>query len=108
MKLHIYYVYILTNFKKNVLYTGVTNDLVRRCHEHKNKLVEGFTQRYNVNNLVYYEYFNFIEDAIKRKKQIKKYTREQKEKLISANNPLRVDLYNNGKISSLKNITETN
>ena len=74
MKLNLYYVYILTNTYNKVLYTGVTNDLVRRCYEHKSKIVKGFTQKYNVDKLVYFEIFDSIELAIKREKQIKGYS----------------------------------
>ena len=71
MKLHLYYVYILTNSSNKVLYVGVTNDLGRRCYEHKKKLIKGFTQKYNVDKLIYYEKFDSIELAIFREKQIK-------------------------------------
>jgi putative endonuclease len=98
MKLYIYYIYILTNRNNTVLYTGVTNDLVRRIHEHKNKLIKGFTEKYNVNKLVYYEVFDFIELAIKREKQIKGYSRSKKDLLIDQKNPERKELYNNGSI----------
>lgn len=81
-----YYVYILTNFKNTVLYTGVTNDLVRRIYEHKQKIVLGFTQKYNVNKLVYFEIFQDPENAIKREKAIKI-------ELIKINNPDFSDLY---------------
>ncbi len=66
-----YYIYIITNKTNRVLYTGVTNDLKRRVYEHKNKLVEGFTKKYNVRKLVYYEICDDIEGAIAREKQIK-------------------------------------
>ena len=79
MKIHIYYIYILTNNNNTVLYTGVTNDLVRRIHEHKNKLIKGFTEKYNVDKLVYYEVFDYIELAIRREKQIKGYSRVKKD-----------------------------
>ena len=81
-KIYVYSVYILSNYNNNVLYIGVTNDLVRRCHEHKNKLIKGFSEKYNVNKLVYYELFDFIDLAIKREKQIKAYSREKKDRLI--------------------------
>jgi putative endonuclease len=74
----LYYVYILTNAYNKVLYTGVTNDLERRCYEHKQKIVKGFTQKYNVNKLVYFEKFDFIDLAISREKQIKGYSRAKK------------------------------
>lgn len=98
MKIHLYYVYILTNKNNTVLYTGVTNDLARRCHEHKNKLVKGFTEKYNVDKLVYFELFDFIDLAINREKQIKGYSRKKKEDLIISINSNWTDLYNNGKI----------
>ena len=83
MKIHLYYVYILTNSSNNVLYVGVTNDLERRCYEHKQKLIKGFTQKYNVDKLVYFEVFDSIELAIFREKQIKGYSRSKKDKLIN-------------------------
>ena len=89
-----YYIYIATNPQNNVLYTGVTNNLVRRIWEHKQKLVAGFTEKYNVNKLVYYEVFEDINDAISREKQIKGGSREKKLKLIESANPLFEDLYN--------------
>jgi putative endonuclease len=98
MKIHLYYVYILTNANHTVLYTGVTNDLERRCFEHKNKIHKGFTQKYNVDNLVYYEIFDLIDLAIVREKQIKGYSREKKNELINKINIDWIDLYNNGKI----------
>ena len=101
MKIYIYYVYILTNKNNTVLYIGVTNDLVRRCHEHKSKLHKGFTEKYNVDKLVYYEVFDFIEDAIKREKQLKGYSRIKKDNLIDSVNPGRNELYNNGVIKKI-------
>ena len=101
MKIHCYYIYILTNKNNTVLYTGVTNDLVRRCHEHKNKLFKGFTEKYNVDKLIYYEIFDYIDLAIKREKQIKGYSRVKKDALIEKFNPTRTDLYNNGKITEI-------
>ena len=89
-----YYVYILSNNHKNVIYTGVTNDLTRRVYEHKNHLDKGsFTSRYNVENLVYYEVTTDIDSAIAREKQIKGWNRKRKEKLIEGKNPNWVDLY---------------
>jgi putative endonuclease len=82
MKTRNYFVYILTNTANKVLYTGVTNDLERRCHEHKSKLVKGFTQKYNVDKLIYFEEFTNIENAIAREKQIKGLLREKKISLI--------------------------
>ena len=89
-----YYVYILTNAHKTVLYTGVTNDLKRRVYEHKNHLDKGsFTSKYNVEYLVYYEVTNNIESAISREKQIKGWNRKRKEKLIEQKNPNWSDIY---------------
>ena len=89
-----YYVYILTNVHKTVLYTGVTRDLVRRVYEHKNHLDRNsFTARYNVELLVYYESTSDVEAAIEREKQIKGWNRKRKEKLIASKNPNWVDLY---------------
>ena len=82
MKIHIYYVYLLTNANNTVLYTGVTNDLVRRCYEHKQRKIKGFTQKYNVDKLIYFEKFDFIDLAIAREKQIKGYSRMKKNTLI--------------------------
>jgi len=98
MKLHLYYVYILTNDNNKVLYTGVTNDLERRCYEHKNKIIKGFTQKYNVNKLVYYEVFDSIELAIVREKQIKGYVRKKKQLLINQFNISWQNLYSEGGI----------
>ena len=66
MKIHLYYVYILTNINHTVLYTGITNDLERRCYEHKQKIIKGFTQKYNVDKLIYFERYNFVDMAIAR------------------------------------------
>jgi len=73
-----YYVYIMTNKLNTVLYTGVTNDLVRRVYEHKEKLIDGFTKRYKLTKLVYYEVFADIENAIQREKRIKGILRRKK------------------------------
>ncbi len=89
-----FYVYILTNKAKTVLYIGVTNNLVRRIYEHKNKLIPGFTKKYNVELLIYFEHFENINDAIKREKQLKKWNRKWKEELIIKENPEWDDLYN--------------
>jgi putative endonuclease len=88
-----YYVYIISNANDTVLYTGVTNDLIRRIFEHKNKLVEGFTSRYNINKLLYYESASEIESAIAREKQIKKYGRKKKMDLIFSMNKNLNDLF---------------
>lgn len=90
---HQYYVYILTNRYNTVLYTGVTNDLVRRIYEHKEKLVDGFTKRYNINKLVFYESCDDIYIAISREKQIKAGSRQNKIQLINSMNPNWDDLY---------------
>ncbi|KAA3615841.1 MAG: GIY-YIG nuclease family protein [Calditrichaeota bacterium] len=83
---HNYYVYILTNKTNNVLYTGVTNDLVKRVFEHKNKIIKGFTSKYNVSKLIYFEHFTSIEYAIRREKQIKGWKRFKKIDLIESVN----------------------
>ncbi|MBQ2893454.1 MAG: GIY-YIG nuclease family protein [Oscillospiraceae bacterium] len=89
-----YYVYILTNAHKTVLYTGVTNNLIRRIYEHKNHLDKNsFTSQYNVDYLVYFETTNDIESAISREKQIKSWNRKRKNKLIEQKNPNWMDLY---------------
>ncbi|MGQ3890883.1 GIY-YIG nuclease family protein [Legionella sp. CNM-4043-24] len=87
------YVYLLANKHHNVLYTGVTNDLIRRVYEHKNKLVAGFTQKYNVDRLVYFEVCSGIVVAIEREKQIKGWSRKKKHDLINSLNPEWNDLY---------------
>ena len=88
-----YYVYIMSNKWNKVLYVGVTNNLIRRVYEHKNKLVKGFTSKYNVNKLVYYESTNESIVAIEREKQIKGYKRIKKDTLINSQNPDWKDLY---------------
>ena len=86
-----YYVYILTN-RVRTLYVGVTNDLERRMYEHRNKLVPGFTRRYNVTWLAYYEQTSDVESAIAREKQIKGWRRSKKVALIDSSNPRWKDL----------------
>jgi len=81
-----YYVYIMTNRKNTVLYIGVTNNLIRRIFEHKEKLVDGFAKKYNITKLVYYEVFEDIENAISREKQLKAGSRQKKIDLISQMN----------------------
>lgn len=81
------------NSQNTVIYVGVTNDLVRRMYEHKEKLVEGFTSKYHVDKLVYFEIFADIKEAIKREKQIKGGSRRKKIALIEKENPLYRDLY---------------
>ncbi|MDH5182746.1 MAG: GIY-YIG nuclease family protein [Gammaproteobacteria bacterium] len=87
-----YYVYILTNWNNKVMYVGVTNNLARRVYEHKNKLVDGFTNKYNINKLVYYEQTTDVNSAISREKQIKGWRREKKDALVLAINPAWKDL----------------
>ena len=87
MKDYNFYVYILTNAYGNVMYIGVTNDLVRRISEHKSGRIEGFTKRYNVHKLVYYEYYGDINAAIAREKQLKGWTRAKKNALVQSENP---------------------
>jgi putative endonuclease len=82
-----YYVYLLANWNNKVLYVGVTNDLERRVFEHKNKLVKGFTEKYKVNELVYFEETGDVNVALAREKEIKKWRREKKDALISRINP---------------------
>ena len=88
-----YYVYIMTNKHNTVLYTGVTNDLRRRAYEHRSGHGGGFTSRYNVNKLVYYETTGSVEAAIAREKQIKAGSRQKKLDLIEGMNPEWQDLY---------------
>ena len=95
MRSNYYYVYILSSHKNGTLYIGVTNNLVRRVWEHKNELVEGFTHRYEIHHLVYYELHESIESAITREKQIKKWRRIWKLNLIEEKNPEWKDLYRN-------------
>ena len=84
---HNNYVYIMANKHKNVIYTGVTSNLAKRVTQHVNGTYDGFTKRYNCHYLVYYEHFDDIRLAIAREKQIKKWRREKKNKLISSFNP---------------------
>ncbi|MDP3013670.1 MAG: GIY-YIG nuclease family protein [Candidatus Subteraquimicrobiales bacterium] len=87
------YVYLMTNRMNTVVYTGVTSDLQKRIYEHKEKLVGGFTEKYNVNKLVYYEVFDDITNAILREKQIKAGSRRKKVELINGINSEWKDLY---------------
>ena len=90
-----YYVYILTNRNHRVLYTGVTNDLVRRMYEHRNHLIKSaFSSQYNTDKLVYFEETSSSRAAIEREKQIKSWSRKKKENLIATKNPQWQDLYN--------------
>lgn len=88
-----YYVYIMTNFSNSTFYIGVTNNLVRRIYEHKNKFVDGFTNKYKINKLVYFETATDVNSAILREKQLKGITRQKKIDLIIKNNPHFIDLY---------------
>ncbi len=81
-----YYIYIMTNRRNTVLYIGVTNNLIQRIYEHKEKLVDGFAKKYNVTKLVYYEVFEDIENAISREKQLKAGSRQKKIDLINQMN----------------------
>jgi len=89
-----FYVYILCSKRNGVLYTGITSDLVKRVYQHKNKMVDGFTKKYNVDKLVYYEHTNSIESAILREKQIKHWKRCFRIALIEKENSEWNDLYN--------------
>ena len=90
-----YYVYFLTNWNHRVLYTGVTNNLQRRVYEHRHELADGFAKKYHVHKLVYFETTTDIRAAIEREKQIKGWSREAKNKLISEANPNWNDLSEN-------------
>ena len=97
-----FFVYMLASTRNGTLYIGLTNDLVRRVYEHKNKVHQGFTKRYNVQMLIYNEVFEDIEAAIAREKQLKKWNRQWKLRLIEEYNPKWKDLYNeDGSISDL-------
>ncbi len=87
------YIYILSNKTNSTLYIGVTSDLIKRIWQHKQKLTEGFTQKYNVDKLVYYEQYENIQEAILREKQLKGGSRKKKVELIEKVNPGWVDLY---------------
>jgi putative endonuclease len=88
-----YYLYIMTNKYNSVLYTGISNDLQRRVYEHKSKLIEGFTKKYNITKLVYYEIFEDAYTAISREKQIKAGSRKKKIDLVNSFNQEWKDLY---------------
>ncbi|MDD4289873.1 MAG: GIY-YIG nuclease family protein [Patescibacteria group bacterium] len=88
-----YYVFILTNKTNNVLYVGVTNDLLRRINEHKKKIVHGFTSKYNLNKLIYYEHTSDVWSALQREKQLKNWRRSWKIDLINSFNSEWKDLY---------------
>lgn len=89
----LYYVYILSNWNGNVIYTGMTADLTKRIYEHKSKAAKGFTEKYNVSKLVYFETAESPGAAINREKQIKSWRREKKNALIATMNPEWKDLY---------------
>lgn len=93
MKAKQYHVYILTNYSKTILYTGITNDLLKRVWEHKNHVTEGFTSHYQVTSLIYYEEYIDPNSAIKREKQLKRWNRAWKDELITKFNPTWRDLY---------------
>ena len=88
-----YYIYIMTNENNEVLYTGITSDLKRRIYEHKRKMIRGFTKKYNITRLVYYEVFRDVKNAITREKQIKGGSRIKKINLVNSTNPIWKDLY---------------
>jgi len=90
-----FYVYLLCSKRNGTLYTGVTSDLAKRIYEHRNNLVDGFTKKYNVHRLVWYEIHESAESAITREKRIKKWKRAWKLKLIEQTNPKWIDLYEN-------------
>lgn len=87
-----YYVYILTNKSNKVMYIGMTNDLQRRLYEHKNELVNGFTKKYHVHKLVYYESYKYVKDAISREKKLKGLLRIRKNELVETMNSEWIDL----------------
>jgi putative endonuclease len=87
-----YYVYIITNKINTVFYTGVTNDLNRRIYEHQEKLISGFTSKYNINKLIYFQEFSTPVEAIEAEKKIKGWTRDKKINLIKSINPAFIDL----------------
>ena len=98
MREHRYSVYILTNWNDRVMYVGMTNDLERRLYEHKNKLVKGFTEKYNIHKLVYFEETQDVYAAITREKEIKKWRREKKNTLVNKTNPEWKDLSEEWKV----------
>ena len=92
MREYNFYVYLMANWNNKVLYTGMTNNIESRVYDHKHKLLPGFTKRYNVNKLVYYEYTTDVQAAIDREKEIKGWRREKKNRLVSSMNPEWKDL----------------
>ena len=90
--IHQYYVYILASKIRGTLYVGMTNDLQRRVYEHKTGIIKGFTEKYSIHNLVYFETFQFVKEAITREKNIKKWKRDWKIELIEKENKKWLDL----------------
>ena len=88
-----YYIYILSNWNDKVIYIGVTNNLKRRVYEHKNEIIDGFTKKYHVHKLVYYETTTDVKAALEREKQLKGWKREKKDSLVTDMNPNWKDLY---------------
>ena len=88
-----YYIYLISNSSNRVLYIGMTNDLIRRVFEHREHQVEGFTKKYKVWKLVYFEQTGDVEEAIRREKQLKGWRREKKNNLVNSFNPSWSDLY---------------
>ncbi len=87
------FVYILSNDKNEVFYVGITSNLKRRLYEHRNHLISGFTDKYNITKVLYVESSNYIIDSIKREKQIKKWSKNKKINLVKTVNPYLIDLY---------------
>jgi putative endonuclease len=85
--MHQYYVYMLTNFSRSTLYTGITNDLEKRLYQHRTKAFSGFSARYHVDRLVHFECFQYVNDALAREKQIKGWVRARKDALVNEHNP---------------------
>ena len=92
VNIHQYWVYIMSNKTRTVLYVGITNDLYRRYLEHKEGKIKGFTQKYNCHYLLYFEEFKDVDDAISREKEIMAWRREKKDRLIATTNPEKRDL----------------
>lgn len=91
--LRYFYVYIMSNYRRTVLYIGVTSNLIKRVCEHKEGAVESFTQEYNLHDLMYYEIYEDPNNALKREKQLKRWSRKKKDRLIMSSNPELKDLY---------------
>ena len=90
--MHQYWVYVMANTTRRVIYIGITNDLYRRYTEHRNGIIKGFTYKYKCHDLLYYEEFADVDEAIAREKEIKAWRREKKDMLIAASNPSKKDL----------------